>query len=96
MLVQLKTEVKGIAIELSVTEAQVFLLSPDKVQDDVRRMLQGSGVKCPDEKSVKKKSVLVACPNCGKRVKERGLKIHQARGCSGPGTGGMGPGIVVK
>lgn len=89
MKTQLKTEVRGVAIELSVQEALNFLKDPARVQAEVRNMLNGGGVKIPDGKKSQLTiaSPMVDCPDCGKRLKKRGLKIHQTRGCPGKRVG---------
>ena len=89
MKMQLKTEVRGVAIELSIQEAFNFLKNPVRVQDEVRNMLNGGGVEIPGNKrhQLSITSPMVECPDCGKRLKKRGLKIHQTRGCPGKRVG---------
>ena len=75
MKTTLKTEIKGIAVELSIEEAKRFLKDPGRVQNEVRTMLRGGGIEVPDATSKTKE----ACPHCGKEFKR--LAIHLARGC---------------
>lgn len=76
MKTQLKTEIRGVAVEMSIEEAKTFLKNPSRVQNEVRTMLRGGGVDIPDSPSKGEKE---ACPHCGKKFKI--LKIHLARGC---------------
>ena len=70
MKTQLKTEVLGICIELSVVEAKLFLKDPHKVQEEVRIMLSNNGVDIPDrpQKKTVEGIIIVACPDCGKEL----------------------------
>lgn len=75
MKTTLKTEIKGVAVEMSIEEAKRFLQNPSRVQNEVRTMLRGGGVDVPDSPESDKE----ACPHCGKEFKR--LAIHLARGC---------------
>ena len=77
MQTQLKTSVKGIAIELSLNEALSFLRDPAKVQTEVRIMLRNGGVSLPPDPT--KADEREPCPHCGKGFLK--LNIHLARGC---------------
>ena len=77
MKTQLKTEIKGVAVELSIEEARKFLVNPSRVQTEVRTMLQGGGIDVPDNPS--KEREMEACPHCSKEFKM--LKSHLTRGC---------------
>ena len=77
MKTQLKTEIKGVAVELSIEEAKRFLTNPSRVQTEVRTMLRGGGIDVPDNPSRERKKEI--CPHCGKEFKM--LKSHLTRGC---------------
>jgi len=77
MQTQLKTSVKGIAVELSLSEALLFLQDPTKVQTEVRIMLRNADVNLlPDPTKAGERE---PCPHCGKGFLK--LNIHLARGC---------------
>ena len=81
MRTQLKTEVMGVAIELSIAEALAFLKDPSRVQNEVGSMLNGGGIEVPDASNYGRQYPMVNCPDCGKQLKKTGLKIHQKRFC---------------
>jgi hypothetical protein len=81
MKTQLKTEVRGIAIELSITEALVFLKDPSRVQNEIHSMLNGGGIEVPEKSNYGRDYKTVNCPDCGRELKKTGLKIHQTRFC---------------
>ena len=87
MKTQLKTEVRGVAIELSIAEALAFLKDPKRVQSEIHNMLNGGGIEVPGESNYGRQYSMVECPDCGKTLKKRGLKIHQTRGCPGKRVG---------
>ena len=82
MLITAKTEIRGIHLELSVTDAKELLKNPKKLQTEIRTILENYGVELGPEhrgdQEVKEEKPLV-CPWCQKRYKHKArLDTHTA------------------
>lgn len=87
MKLTLNTEVTGVTVELSLIEAIAFVKKPDRVQTEVRSMLNGGGITIPGYGAAESYPVTEpetepeteVCPHC--HVHFRKLGIHLGKGC---------------
>ena len=87
MLITAKTEIKGIRLELSVTEAKQCLENPGKIQTELRTVLNLYDIELEPEQIVKDKK-LFSCPWCGKEYKfQAHLNRHTEKCPNHPGRG---------
>ena len=79
MLITAKTEIRGIHMELSVTDAKDCLKNPKKLQTEIRTILENYGVKLgPEHLGVTEEEKPFICPWCRKGyVHEARLETHK-------------------